>query len=199
MEISMEQYLLCPDMEVSPSITLTENSSCYETVWEDGGAIDQTNYDLSRLEFICETLPAGKFPDFAISDMGCPVVSARLKQLLEINGVDNIEYFPASVIEKKGQQPKEGYYAANIIGLVDCIDKEKSEFRGYEENGELKGIFSIRKLTLLENVVAPAYVFWAHLYWSTIIIQEPFKKIFEDAGITGLKLILPENWDGYYG
>jgi hypothetical protein len=86
----MKHYLLCPDMEVSPSITLTENGSCFEAVWETGAAIDKTKYDLSRLEFICETLPAGKFPDFAISDMSCPVVSARLKQLLDTNGVDNI-------------------------------------------------------------------------------------------------------------
>ena len=195
----MKQFVLCPDMEVSPSITLTENGSCFETVWEDGGAIDQTNYDLSRLEFICETLPAGRFPDFAISDMGCPVVSEQLKNLLDANGVDNIDYFPATIIEKKGQAPQAGYYAANIIGLVDCIDKENSEFRGYEEEGELKGIFSIRKLSLLDNIVAPSYVYRVHLFWRIIIILEPFKKIFEEARTTGVKLIAPENWDGYYG
>jgi hypothetical protein len=192
----MKQYLLCPDMDVSPSITLTENGSCFETVWEDGAVIDQTKYDLSRLEFICETLSAGIFPDFAISDMGCPVVSERLKKLLDTNGVDNIEYFSATVIEKKGRQPKEGYYAANIIGLVDCIDKDKSEFRGFVKDGALKGISSISELSLLESIQFPAYIFRMYLFRRIILIHEAFKGILEEAGITGVKLIQPENWDG---
>lgn len=195
----MKQFLLCPDTEISPEITLTENGSCFETIWEDGEFIDQTDYDLSRLEFICETLPTGKIPDYAVSDMGCPVISEKLKSLLEANGVDNIEYFPATIIKKKGQLSEGRFYAANIIGLVDCIDKDLSEFRGYEDEGELKGIFSIDKLALIEGAVNSIHLYRAHLFWRIIIIQDKFKKIFEDAGIKGVKFIVPERWDGYNG
>jgi len=44
--------LLFPDVETAPNITLTEQSSCFETIWEDGALIDQKEYDLSRLEFV---------------------------------------------------------------------------------------------------------------------------------------------------
>jgi len=39
------QLLLCPDIEISPSITLTENGSCFETIWEDGGLIIQDKFN----------------------------------------------------------------------------------------------------------------------------------------------------------
>ena len=142
------QMFLCPDLEVSPSITLTDNGSCFETIWEDGAKIETKEHDLTRLEFSCENLPAGKFPDFAISDLGCPVVSERLKTALLAQGVDNIDYYPATIIEHKDQSPAGGYYAANILGLVDCIDTDKSEFEGIVIDGEVKGIQMFDKLIL---------------------------------------------------
>ena len=101
----MTQLLLCPDTEISPNITASDNNSCHETIWETGHIIEKNEYDLSRLEFFCEDLPAGHFPDFAISDLGCPIVSNRLKDYLDQQGIDNIEYFPATIIEKIGETP----------------------------------------------------------------------------------------------
>lgn len=54
----MEKLLLCPDTAVSPEIILSENALCSEMKWETGHSIDTNDYDLSKLEFICETLPA---------------------------------------------------------------------------------------------------------------------------------------------
>jgi len=72
------QKLLFPDTKKAPVITLSDNGSCFDTIWQDGEAIDTNEYDLSRLEFLCENLPSGRMTDFAISDMGCPVVSQSL-------------------------------------------------------------------------------------------------------------------------
>ena len=36
-------------------------------IWEDGVKIDSKEYDLSNLEFICETLPSGTMTDYAVS------------------------------------------------------------------------------------------------------------------------------------
>ncbi len=87
--------------------------------------------------------------DYAASDMGCLVVSERFKKFIDNLGIDNIEFFPATVIEKEGQAPKAGYYAANIIGLIECIDIDASEMRAkYNKEGELKVIFRIDSLVL---------------------------------------------------
>ncbi len=87
------QKLLFPNVEVAPNITMNVNASCFETIWEDGAVIDTLEYDLSRLEFICEKLPCGKMTDFAVSDMGCPIVSQRLKDTFEDYGIDNITFY----------------------------------------------------------------------------------------------------------
>lgn len=46
---------------------------------------------------------------------------------LEEKGIDPIQSFPASVIERDGDRAKDGSFAPNIVGLVDCIDREKSD------------------------------------------------------------------------
>ena len=48
--------LLCPNTDTSPDIRVSDNGSCNEMIWEDGVKIDSNEYDLSNLEFICETL-----------------------------------------------------------------------------------------------------------------------------------------------
>lgn len=195
----MSKVLLCPDTAISPDITLTENSSCFELIWQTGQLIDTKEYDLSRLEFICETPPVQEFPDFAVSDLGCPVVSKRLKNLLFENGVDNIEYFPATVITQKGNKPINGYYAANIVGIINCIDTEKSEFEGDIEDGVVVGIDWFDKLVLKTTGVDFGRIFRPHLFRRLIIIDELIVKIFNAANISGVKCIQPANWDGANG
>lgn len=167
----MNKMLLCPDTNMSPNITYSDNSSCHDMIWERGSLIEKGEYDLSRLEFVCEDLPANHFPDFAISDLGCPVVSKRLKEFFDQQKVKNIEYFPATVIEKQGMPPKEGYFAINIIGLVNCIDMEESDIEGDEEDGELVAIDYINKLVLTENSAGEIYR--AYLFRRLIVVEEP--------------------------
>ncbi|HWV16592.1 MAG TPA: DUF1629 domain-containing protein [Cellvibrio sp.] len=195
----MTNLILCPDTNVSPDITLTGNSSCFEMIWENGCVLDPAEEDFSRLEFVCEDLPLGYIPDYAVSDLGCSIVSARLRQLLEESGIDNIQYFAASICERPGAEPKPGYFAANIIGLVDCIDTTRSEMRSTldEDDGQLR-IFRIRKLVLKE-VNSNSHLYRVNRFSRLILIEERFKEIFAGAGIQGVRLILPERWDGYNG
>jgi hypothetical protein len=195
----MPKVLLCRNAEVSPSITLTDSGSCFELIWQTGHLIDTKKYDLSRLEFICESHPAKSFPDFAVSDLGCPVVSERLRELWTANGVDNIEYFDATVVLESGNKPLGGYYAANIIGLVNCIDTQLSEFDGDWEDGVVKGIDWFDKLVLRTPEIDYGYIYRPYLFRRLIIIDHKFKKLFEETQIRGARLISPDRWDGFNG
>jgi len=84
----MKKLVLCPDVNTFPDMTLGDNGSCDEMIWEDGLIIDPAEYDLSRLEFICEN--SGVMTDYSVTDMGCSIESERLKTFFENNGVDNI-------------------------------------------------------------------------------------------------------------
>jgi hypothetical protein len=196
----MSQYLLCPNTDTSPDLRISDNGSCNEMIWEEGFKIDGNEYDLSKLEFLCETLPSGGMTDYAVSDMGCSVVSERFKQFLDILKINTIEYFPATIIEREGEPAKSGYYAANILGMIDCIDKEASEMRARtNDEGELTIIFSIDKLVLKETPFSQEPIFRAAHFTRLILINELTKQQLEESDLTGVSLVAPERWDGING
>ncbi len=179
---------------------LSDHGSCDEMIWENGHYLDPNMYDFSRLEFVCEKLKSGGMTDYALTDMGCSIMSERLKVFFESNGVNNIQYFPASVIERDGELAKDGYYAANFIGLVDCIDRDASEMRAMrDKNGELNIITRISKLVLKKTAQSEGYIYRAYPFTRLILIDSSFKEKIESAGITGIRLVEPENWDGQNG
>jgi len=196
----MSKLILCPSTENSPALRISDNGSCSDMIWESGHLIDPKEYDLSCLEFLCETLPSGQMTDYAVSDMGCSVISERLKNYFENIGIDNIQYFKASIIEHEGEAAKEGYYAANILGLVDCIDREASDMKArYNKDGELNIIFRIKKLVLKDLPFSHGKIYRVFSFSRLILIDEDLKSQFEQSPIKGIRLVSPERWDGING
>lgn len=111
-------YVLCADFSKTSSSYLSDDSTCQEPVWQRGERLDTDDYNLSRLVFISQNKHMQPFPDFSRDGHGCLVVSEKLKQILTNSGIDNIDYYPASIVEYGEEKPEPGYYAANIIGLV---------------------------------------------------------------------------------
>jgi hypothetical protein len=196
----MDKLILCPNTETSPPIRLSDEGSCNEMIWENGQVLDSNKYDFSRLEFICERLKSRAMTDYAVTDMGCPIVSERLKTFFENNNIDNIQYFQATVIESEGKPAKGGYYAANFIGLVDCIDRDASETRARrDDNGELNIITRISKLALKDLEVSYNQLYRVYAFTRLILIDSSFKEKIDAAGLTGIRLVDPERWDGQNG
>ncbi|MBN1501610.1 MAG: hypothetical protein JW982_15740 [Spirochaetes bacterium] len=196
----MKSFILCPDTEVSPALTLSDNGTCNEMIWENGGSINTADYNLSNLEFLCETLPAGKITDYAVSDTGCSVISEQFKNFMDDLGIVNIQYFKASVTEQEGKPAKTGYYAANITGLIDCIDRNASEMEAEpDKNGEYTIIFGIKKLVLKNNITSTGHIFRAAHFTRLILVDEFLKQKIDESSLEGIKLISPERWDGFYG
>ncbi len=193
----MTKKLLFPDLDTSPSLTGTENCSCFELIWETGSPIQQDDYDLSRLEFICESLPTGKLTEFAVTDTGCLIVSEELKSFLDSQGVDNIDYYPATVIEKPGTDPKHGYFACNILGMVNCIDFDKSDLDVEMEDGEVLFIDEVNTLVL--NPKNYGLIYRLYYYERVIVLEDSLALSLASKGFSGMKIIAPENWDGFAG
>jgi len=193
------QKLLFPDLNSAPLLTSTDKGSCFECIWEDGVIIDTASYDLSNLEFICETLSINKMTDLAATDTGCIVISERLKAALLENGIDNLDYYPASIIERVGGTPKKGFYAVNILGLVECIDTKRSEFKGRTIDGQLRGIRRIHKLFLNTPPPTENYIYRAKFFRRLIVITDVLITLFESNEFSGVKLVEPSLWDGFSG
>ncbi len=190
-------YVLCPNNSVSPDLTYSAQSSCNEIIWLTGHPIAQ-EYDLSNIEFLCENLPAGRLTDFAISDVGCPVASEAFVRMLRDNGIDNIEVFPASIRLTEQSEPVGGFYAINILGIVDVIDQDNSIMDFENEDGNL-AIYFIDKLVLKSDCNSHALIYRPRGYRTRILIADRFKQIVEQSGIVGALLVAPENWDGFNG
>lgn len=189
----MTKLLLFPDVDTSPSLTGTSNCSCMELIWEKGRLLSASDYDLSNLEFWCETLPLGEMTDFAATDLGAPVVSEKLKKVLDDLGV-TAQYFPASIAEKRSAQPRQGYYVMNIIGLVDCIDFAASDLEVEEEDGEVVDIEEVSTMVLKEESFGDIYRM--HMFERVIVLEGRIADNLQRLGVSGMKLIKPEKWDG---
>ncbi len=188
---------LCPDYVSVSTLTLSDNASCFKSVWNKAVPI-KNRYDLSRLEFICEDSSKG-IADFMVSDDACPVVSERLRQSLTSLHVDNIDYYPATVIERKGGSPKSGFYAANILGIVDCVDTDKTECNATVIDGVVKGISLVEKLVIKDSDVFHGDIYRVHLLRRMIMIEDKLISFFTENPVPGIKLVDPEKWDGVYG
>ncbi|WP_437714882.1 DUF1629 domain-containing protein [Sorangium sp. So ce448] len=69
--------------------------------------------------------PTETFPDF-FELMRVPIGSGRLRNALVGAGADNVEYYPALLVEPSGRTV-EGFHALNVVGLVDAIDRAASD------------------------------------------------------------------------
>ena len=188
-------YVLCADFSMTTSSVLSDDSTCQEPVWQRGERLDPDEYDLSRLVFISETEHMHPFPDFSRDGHGCLVFSERLKQVLANGGIDNIDYYPASIVEYGETRPQPGYYAANIIGLIQCVDRNAADFE-LDEDGDIE---SIEELVIDELIADDRLIFRLEEAPRIVLIHERIKKTIEDAGITGLQMIRPDEWDGFDG
>lgn len=166
-------------------------------IWERGSLIDRDEYGLSYLEFVCEDMPAGYFPDFAVSDSDCPVVSKRFRDFFDQQQVKNAEYFPVRVIEKKGNTLESGFIAVNMVGLVNCIDLKVSDIDADREGGEIISIDFINKLRLREDSFG--VLDREDLFRRLIVVEEPLFSGLRSQKYKGIKLIEPGRWDGFYG
>lgn len=193
------QKLLFPDMTKSPLLTYSDTSSCSEIIWEEGERIDTKTSDLTNLVFVCETLPINKMTDFSVTDTGCIIISGRLKSALLNSGVNHLSYYPASVVERTGENPKNGFYAVNIEALVDCIDIERSQFKGRIIDGELRGIRRIHQLFLTTPISPVNSIYRVKLFRRLIVVSDDLITLLESNEFSGMKLVEPTLWDGFCG
>lgn len=193
----MKISLLCPDITLSPDLTFYK-TSCSDLIWENGAWIDTEIYDVSNLEFIIENTSGRTMTDYAVSDMGCPIVSERLKLFLEHSGMHNIQYFKAQILDKNRSVHTNSFYVANIIGLANCIDIETSEMDIDQEEDEPMVIYSIEKLKLKECILDQPILRLAS-FTRVVLADETIKNKITQADFTGIKFIKPEDWDGING
>ena len=78
--------------------------------------------------FMNEDHSGMRLVDFVANHLLYIIVSDKVKKVFEQEGVENIEYLPVSIYDQKKRLASADYFIANVLGAVDCLDHEKSEY-----------------------------------------------------------------------
>lgn len=73
------------------------------------------------------------------------VMSARLVNVLIHAGADNLQLFPARIVDPNANTTYEDYFAVNVVGLVECADMAQSE------HAPLADLFFFYKLVIIPD------------------------------------------------
>ena len=105
----------------------------------------------TRYLSFCKPTPRNpQFADYHLLNENAPAISERLKNVLESLNLKGMQFLPA-VIRDKSSMEHSGYYIIHVVNEIQCMDKEKSEWKPSEmKPGKAK---HIEKLVLDNEVL----------------------------------------------
>jgi hypothetical protein len=134
--------------------------------------------------------------DFPFTDNDLPVYSPRLKLLMERLAVTEIQYLPLRVAHQDRRSEVSGYYLANYLRLIDCLDRKRSEYQVWtrdnlpfwEKRPRMLGTFrDVTKAVLDTTKIGDVRVFRVWGWDVMVVVGGDVKQAIEEAGMTGCR------------
>lgn len=114
---------LCPEITRYTQLDVQEVAQRFYT--KGGTALKEP---LPHITFEVKSLEGLRDRDSLWAGLPYLVFSPRLREALSSLGVDNIEYYPATIRHSQSGETVTDYKIANIVGLVACFDWEQSRY-----------------------------------------------------------------------
>jgi hypothetical protein len=130
----------------------------------------------------------GLLTDFLFNNEKVVPISEKARAFFESEGLDDtlVEYLPFVLIGKNGRPMKNACYCvANPLRMVDCLDREKSDFTAHDD-GEV--MFVDHLYVLPDEIPDDAIFFRLGEQPRYILFRSDFVQRIEQAGLTGLTL-----------
>jgi len=135
-----------------------------------------------------------KLYDFVENSLNFLIISHRAKVVLDAEKVKHVEFVPIMLVDHKKNVLEEEYYIVNFLERQPIIDMDKSEY-DLSFLGDL--ILNLKQLHIdISDVDNDATLFRATTKRSTNFIREDLLQALKTAGITGIKTVPAEGWDG---
>lgn len=129
-----------------------------------------------------------------IMDTFLTLYHKALKEIFDKLGVDNIQYFPVTVHDQNTNKMERGYYLVNIIGLLDCVDTDRSRIRLWRTG---QG-FDFESMVIDESKTYGLKIFRLKDDPTKVIINEELKQYFDDNDIlVGVEIIPTEEYSDW--
>jgi len=124
---------------------------------------------------------------------GKVLMTKQLVEALYAAGVNNIDVYPVIIHSTLGAKDCSDYVAVNIVGAIEAVDREKSEFI-YDSGGLFDNIFA--RMILDESKINRVLLFRLAEAISTVIVHESVVKTLESMGDFGLTFIKSDEYAG---
>lgn len=146
-----------------------------------------------KMEFLIDGKGTFSWCDYFSQASNIPLFSPLMKECLEKCGVNNVDYNEAAVRHVPSGEVRK-YYAANVIGLTEGVDRNQSKFTPFDESEVL--IESFDKLVLDEKMLAGFGLCRLAEFDLLLVVDERIKKALMERKATWVICLEPEKWDG---
>jgi hypothetical protein len=137
----------------------------------------------------------GGLADFMPNILNALIVSPKVQQLIHRLEVPDVELLPVKVLDQQNAVLAPDFAFLNPLGGQDAIDMEKAKYRMGSLNKTQ--IARIKDFVLKPQGIAPtAKLFRCTNYLRLFLVRDDVREVFEAAGVTGLRYVTPDGWDG---
>jgi hypothetical protein len=134
----------------------------------------------------------GELGDYVTTLLPGLVVSQRFKAALDTAAVDNIQYIPAEIIDEVDGLIHKGYFVANVLGMIECMDRSRSKVT--MRRAPPGSIRDINELHIDEDRARSSKIFRLSECTTLVLINESVRVFVEAAKLRGVALVPAEGY-----
>lgn len=136
-----------------------------------------------------------KVLDSVANTTASPIVSGKIRGILEKVAKKDCEFLPVTLIDHKGKVASKEHFVLNVLRIEDAVDMKRSKYKRSPFDPEQ--IDDLTRLHLQPDAIAPdAHIFRARTKRDRVFVDQTLVDAFEKAKVTGLRLFPAEGWDG---
>lgn len=119
------------------------------------------------------------------------VVSGAIKDFLEGENLDNVEFLQVAIWNHKGRVASEDYWIVNTLTVVDCVDKEASDIKWNALDADK--IASCESLVLHEEQIdSELRILRPKHLTDVVLVRRDLAEALTIHGFSGVDLVVPD-------
>jgi hypothetical protein len=162
------------------------------TVWINGEKIVAP----PAFELVGNSDSPSTLSDVLLTSFQMQVWSPRLVSLFDNLGIQNVQYLPITINNRETKTKEASYRIANILGAIDCLDLENSQYRRASGANVFLRVSKFRihtdKIIPLPRMQKSPLIFRLGEFKRHILVHETVKEACIKAKISGIKFTPPE-------
>lgn len=152
---------------------------------KEGNFLENWN---DNITFYFNLHDGNRFTDYLANNLGWFIVSKKLKDIIKKVGGD-VQFLSVNVVdfESRSKIENDEYFVANVLGIVDALNLENSDYSVMDLDGEK--IYSVRKYAVTEDEINKKSLFKLKRDEIPLFVSETFKQLVEESKITGCEFL----------